>query len=278
MKNENTLSLIPVLIPTPKSKIYLNKTHRVITTENLEGIFLKRISISQLYLTSNREIKEDDWVLLYGSEVDKVIAPIVGFAIKTSKKLSNFNDSKPLKIEFTNDSALISDGVPALPDKALMTEPSKLPKYKMTFEIDLLEEFVKRYNAHNKKLFYVEELADKYRHKHPKGNSDIMLAFEDGYNECLENTSDMFTWEDMRILWDYFIDGHYGLNGKQDEITFKEYIDNLKSVKEKKSEIELYCELHPRPITCGHNEIGEEGKDYEWSVEPFEGQAQIYFK
>lgn len=45
-----------------------------------------------------------------------------------------------------------------------------------------------------------------------------------------------------------------------------------------KSVIEISTELHPRPITLsGGDDLGEEGKDWKWSVEPYNAEPKIYF-
>lgn len=50
------------------------------------------------------------------------------------------------------------------------------------------------------------------------------------------------------------------------------------TIPQKNSLKEVWAELHPRPITLsGGSDLGEEGKDWEWSVEPFEGEPIIHF-
>jgi len=198
----NKLRLIPVLLPTgDASPIYINgltdklfiKSHDPLAVSEPNRLY------RHLYLVSQREIKEGDWVC-NGEIVFKVLK--LCLLIGHEKK-----------IESTTDPKLFAAGVCAIPEKASLPIPfypdNSISQF---YEVNFLEEFCKRYNE--SKTFerleevwgddkdgeyaklYVEKLADEYQNK--KGIHAEWGGFVDGYTQALLDNKKKFTLEDMK--------------------------------------------------------------------------------
>lgn len=283
MKNENSLSLTPVLLPTSDaSEIFIDVDNKELCyAENSALKTHAKYPCQYLYLTSARDMKKGDWAMFY-SQPSKVLEINGGSAkiethgivsendaetinsIKgegtakageTCIMIHSFSLSRMQKIEFTTDPKLIADGVPALPEKAFMRMPNSSLQGK-GHEVSFLPEFVSSYNNRNVKGVDVEKLATKY------ATNDGMMAyvfpekkkaFSAGYSQALQSNTRMFSLEDMRLLWDFFIDGHHGLEGNPE--SFDEWLNQAK-LTSKQGKIDMWCEMEEDSYVSNYSREG----------------------
>jgi len=102
-------------------------------------------------------------------------------------------------------------------------------------------------------------------------NKDFRNVFIESYYQALrDNQEKKYTWEHIRICWDYFVDGHYGLN---DEMSFDDFMKGLDNGYNKNVFVELQGFLD--------NDVLDEGTNYKefWNAKVktnLQNEAVIY--
>lgn len=114
-------------------------------------------------------------------------------------------------------------------------------------------------------IFDVQKLADEYIKQYLPhvDTTGHWIGFQDGFQKALDMNKDKrFTLDDTNKFGELLLNkvnkelkSNYG----EIDIPFTDIIQSLT-----KKEFKVKLDMYPSPITVGHNEIGEEGKDWEW--------------
>ena len=187
-----------------------------------------------LYLTSQREIKEGEWMIDGSGKLRKSQRDLTEQEIK---------ESLCGRVEFTNDKLLISDGVHALPNFGWLEKPDEPEKL---LPIRFLQEFVKRYNGEPKGID-VEKLAselDKSKCTHFKREHTSQEFYDNvnegivmGYTQALQSNDKIFSLKDILKTIEEVV---YKMNSGKDW-DVKDIIQSL--TKEQPKAVEMWCEM-----------------------------------
>lgn len=230
------------ILRLPDGKLMIHPNH---------GMALDEISHVHIYILSDDEPKVGDWV--YDSIPDEDEYSM--FQVDSIVKASGICRSKKSWLPKTQEFTTTLDScrrIIATTNMNLMVEYDfnaghsgatcdvrsfhSLP----SITTSDLEYIVSLHNGKGKmKKADVEKLADDYRTRHPGGNSDIMLAFEDGYRKCMQDNSGKF---DELIGW---IDNVK--HGEQPDVRyafdqFKKQIQSIREVQQKIDMVAVECE------------------------------------
>jgi len=262
MENKNLLPLTPVLLPTEDaSELWFismpnNPNWLHLHPRNVKA----RVPNQHLYLTSDREIKEGDWIERLGKayKINKFSSDREYRRAECSDGLvcDASKEDWGNKIEFTTAPQLISDGVYEIPENIWMLHSLPLfdkSEHNSYLQINLLEEFVKRYNNRNVKGVDVKKIFAENFEKNMRENN--VAGFKRAYptlynrviipsmNQALQSNAGGFSLEDMRKCFEKgFSYENFGVPDNR-EGYFNEFIQSLTP---KQGNIEMWCEMEEK--------------------------------
>lgn len=290
---DNLLQLFPALLPTEDvSKLLLVITDKMNYCGRTKGKLEIHDSAwrkddyfepHHIYLFSNREIKIGDWCInVNGDTIYKV---------SSVEALTNWR-----KIEFTNDPKLMDDGVPALPENALIDKEDTFGPYDNTESF--LDEFAKRYNDIQVKNIDLDKFADKFIQEdefdsirpYTEAWQFARRMFSKGYNLAEQENSDKkFSADDMLLMLKNFADECEGnddlicyegrdIRGKKILQAATNWFDDyLKSITQQKSDMQIFCESEDVLVNTIVNDNHRWG-ELEQKIKLINGQPIIHFK
>ena len=305
MKDQNLLQLSGILLPTKDASQLFKHTDNEFMHWMSEPVKANHNDIAQyVYVTSKREPKNGDKVIAsdgcvweYRDETGFSSAPLPYWANKNACR----------KIEFTNDSKLIADGVPAIPEKALVKNMNPLERG-IYDEVNFFREFANQYSNRTVKGVDVEKKTWKYiegvgrvysKKDNQKGvdvekitGSHFMEMARDmseqglGYsfiakelfelaqkmvNQALQSNDKKFSLEDMAKCYDA---GTRYADAKGAKNPFEQFILSLTL---KQGGIEMWCEIKTIKV-IGQHPIDPNAYTEEQIIKlNADGQPVIYF-
>jgi len=213
-----------------------------------------------LYLCSQREIKEGEWMYIV-EDTGKVY-------IEKCPVFLGIHYIKKERIEFTTDPKLIADGVSTIPEKCWFNTPTK----GVLDSLNFLEFFVKCYNEqkkvekktwkyvegvgrvysiiNNKEGVDAEKLVNKYTERilvdYPEKDKlhiDLM-SFLNESNQALQSDAGGFSLEDV----EWISNNQFTFNGKKWSSTKIHYMGTLYTTKELRDLIQSLTKEQPKEI------------------------------
>jgi len=295
MENQNLLPLTPVLLPTEEaSELWFismpnNPNWLHLHPRNVKA----RVPNQHLYLTSDREIKEGDWIERLGKayKINKFSSDREYRRAECSDGLvcDASKEDWGNKIEFTTAPQLISDGVYEIPENIWMLHSLPLfdkSEHNSYLQINLLEEFVKRYNRNAKGVDVVQQLEDALdyyiKQKHTQEECVGFIAGFGASQALQQSNAGGFSLEQARKIFeagsqfgsekDGSTAGMLGFETPSPD--FNTYIQSLTP---KQGEIEMWCEMERYVTNPDTPKIDAVHLNYNTRIKLINGEPIIHF-